>query len=548
MDYKNIKASIRRHWPVAILILLMVPVVMAIYLTRRDVVRPPARYTTSADLLIPNRDPETNQGSGRVPPVLYQGQTELALSKEVTGDALRRAGIDPAEARKISFNAKLSENRSIITLSVAAAQPEPAAAVLNDYIAAYQTGRRNSVLEAADELRSVQYEVIQSLTDRLNELEVSLFSQGVGFGPVVPNGSPVPGATGESLETDLLLYERNSILNEIQQRKIGYSESATDATAPGTFTTIVQRRSTAKITPPPPSPLIPLLEILAIGLALAIAVPVILDKADSTITEARAAPGALRSGTLATIPYMPRRLHRSLAPPGSSWELAFRALAATSISTDRLPRAIMVTSPAETTQDPVAANFAAALAGLGVKVALVATVPRQEWFLDDVDPDPSDGASGTQNGSGPPAAEPRPPSTSGGTTITTTVATFPELLVDAHNGRLDADIRPRLARREIDNLYIVPPGAEGAELLLDGLPPLLDALAQSEIDITVIAGPALLDDPNATIIAWSTRHVLWAIEIGHVNKNDAHLAADRLELAGVEPFGIALVNRSTLRT
>jgi hypothetical protein len=33
-----------------------------------------------------------------------------------------------------------------------------------------------------------------------------------------------------------------------------------------------------------------------------------------------------------------------------------------------------------------------------------------------------------------------------------------------------------------------------------------------------------------------------------VNKSDAQLAADRLELAGVEPFGIALVNRRVPRT
>jgi hypothetical protein len=211
----------------------------------------------------------------------------------------------------------------------------------------------------------------------------------------------------------------------------------------------------------------------------------------------------------------------------------------------------MVTSPAETTQDAVAANFAAGLAGLGVRVALVGTVPRQEWFLHDVDPDLPEGAPET-NGSTPPPAPLSPsaglPSTGAAGTTLTTIATFPDLLDDAQNGRLEGDIRPRMGRRDLENLYIVPPGPENADLSLDGLPPLLDALARSEIDITVIAGPGLLDDPNATIIAWSTRHVLWAIEIGHVNKNDAQLAADRLELAGVEPFGIALVNRSTLRT
>jgi len=546
VEFRDVRASLRRHWPVALLVLALIPVVMAIYLVRRDVVRPPARYTTSADVLIPSRDSETNEAPVNVPPVLLQGQTELALDSDTTDDALEDADLDPAKDNDVKFNAKQSDNRSIMTLSVEAPEPDLAAELLENYIRAYQSGRRQSVLEAAAEERDIQIQVIGSLTDRQREIEAELRREGVALPAVVPDGSAVTTVGSTSIETGLLLYERNAVINEILRRFVGYSTSAVGQTAPGTFTTIVQRRSTAKITPPPPSPLVPLLEILAIGLALAVAIPVILDKADSTITEARAAPGALRAGVLATIPHMPRRLHRSLAPPGSSWELAFRSLAATSISTDRLPRAIMVTSPAETTQDAVAANFAAALAGLGVQVALVGTVPRQEWFLHDIDPDLPEGAPAT-NGSEPPPAAPLSPSAGGGTTLTT-IATFPDLLDDAQNGRLEGDVRPRLGKRDIENLYIVPPGADHAELSLDGLPPLLDALARSEIDITVIAGPGLLDDPNATIIAWSTRHVLWAIEIGHVNKNDAQLAADRLELAGVEPFGIALVNRSTLRT
>ena len=171
----------------------------------------------------------------------------------------------------------------------------------------------------------------------------------------------------------------------------------------------------------------------------------------------------------------------------------------------------MVTSPADATQDAVAANFAAALAGLGLTVALVGTVPQQRWFLHD---DEDTGGLAFQRLAG---------------------SCF--------------DLRPRLGRRDnIDNLYIVPPSDEPHELLLDGLPPLLEALTTSGIDITVIAGPPLLDDPQATIIAWSTRHVLWAVELGQVDKSDAQLAADRLELAGVEPFGIALVNRRVPRT
>jgi capsular polysaccharide biosynthesis protein len=540
VEFREIRASLRRHWPVALLVLVLIPVVMGVYLLQRDVVRPPARYTTSADVLIPART-EDNEAPEDVPPVLLQGQTELALDSDTTDAALRAAGIEDDEADDVRFSAKLNDTRSIMTLSVEAPESELAASLVDEYIIAYQNGRRQSVLDAAAELEDIQINVISRLTDRLEELEDELVERDVAFPPVVPDGEAVATPANASIETNLLLYARNAVLNEIQRRNVGYSLSATQATAPGTFTTVVQRRSTARITPPPPSPLVPLLEILGIGLVLAVLIPVILDKADSTITEPKAAPGALRAGLLATIPHLPRRLHQALAPPGSTWELAFRSLAATSISTDRLPRAIMVTSPAEATQDAVAANFAAALAGLGATVALIGTVPRQKWFLHDVvDPESDESAA---NGS-----TPTPPRPAAATATSVTVATFPELLDDAQNGRLNGDLRSRLGQREIDNLFIVPPGEEHTELSLDGLPPLLEALASSGIDITVIAGPALLEDPNATIIAWSTRHVLWAVEIGQVNKNDAHLAADRLELAGVEPFGIALVNRSALRT
>jgi Mrp family chromosome partitioning ATPase len=352
----------------------------------------------------------------------------------------------------------------------------------------------------------------------------------------------------------LLLYERNALLNEMQRRRVDYSLQSTTTEVPGAYTTVVQRRTTARITPPPPSPLIPLAVILGVGLLLAVAVPVIMDRLDSTITEARAAPGALRAGLLANIPSMPRRLHRSLAPPGSSWELAFRSLAATSIATDRLPSAIMVTSPAGTTQDAVAANFAVGLAGLGATVALVATTSRQGWYVDSAPEPGDDGAvddddemSEVDGGAtgGPTASAVSPGGPSTGTM--TRPATFDRLLREANEGTLNGDLHNRLAHQDIPNLYVVPPGPEDAELVLDGLPPLLEALGQSGIDVTVVAGPALLTDPNATIMAWSIRHVLWAIEIGNVDKNDAQLAADRLELAGVEPFGIALVNRSALR-
>ena len=547
MELSDIGAALRRHWPVAIVLLVLIPPVMALYLLNRNDTRPPARYSTSADILIPSRtainNNSNNSGSRRevtanVPPVLLQGQVELAQSRPTKDVALQAAGLDPNLDATVLFNAQLNTTATVITLTVSAPTPEPAAAVLDEYIIAYQDARRQSVLDAALEQQKVEERVIGVLARRLLAVNGKITALGLGFPPRVPDGDPVVTPDGGSNQAILLLYERNALLNELQRRQVDFSLQATRIVIPGDYTTVVQRRSAARIAPPPPSPLVTLLEILFAGLLLAVAVPVVLDRVDATITEARAAPGALRAGLLVTIPFMPRRLHHGYASPGSTWDGAFRSLAATSISTDRLPKAIMVSSPTGSTQDSVAANFAAALAGLGVTVALVGTVPRQDWFLDEAyvsgDLDADDAALDADD-----AALDDP------TTPAGAVTTFSELLQQAQDGTLVGDIRSRLATRGIANLYVVPPGEHDIDLSLDGLPPLLDVLAQSEIDVTVIAGPALLEDPNATIIAWSTRHVLWTIEIGRVNTRDARLAADRLELAGVEPFGIALVNRRT---
>lgn len=612
MQISDVGASLRRHWAIAVIILAAIPLVMTAYFINRDVIRPPARYTTSADILIPAREAKSHDSPSGVPPVLLQGQRELAISRAVKDVAVQAADLNPDVDNGLVFEAALNPDLTIMTLSVSAPNPELASTVLNRYIEAFETGRRQSVLDAAVDRANIEVRTVAVLRRKLEEVELRLIAARVALPPMLPDGSPLIAPDGAADEIILLLYQRNAVLNEMQRRQVDYSLQITQAAIPGDFTTVVQRRSAARITPPPPSPLIPLLQILGIGLLLALAVPVLMDRFDATITEARAAPGAFRADLLGTIPSMPRRLHRGFAPRGSPWEVAFRSLAATSISTDRLPTAIMVTGPVGSTQDSVAANFATALAGLGVTVALVGTVPRQDWFLDEavdaealvdadvdvdvyVDIDTIDEQDSTSSDDEPAGGdEPRRPwampsgpaspaapgphaagddgtteevpssagvtteapelvpsamaPTGGGGTVAAGapadgIPTFPQLLQEAQAGLLTGDLRARLATREVDDLYVVPPGDEGDHLALDGLPPLLDALARSGVDVTVLAGPALLEDPNATIIAWSTRNVLWALELGRVNTRDAQLAADRLGLASVAPFGIAIVKR-----
>ena len=137
------------------------------------------------------------------------------------------------------------------------------------------------------------------------------------------------------------------------------------------------------ITPPMTSSGSPTLLIVGIGLLLSLAIPVLIERMDHTIRDAKAATAAFSAPVLSLIPAVPRSRRDEVAAPGTAREAAFRALAATSVATDRLPRSIVVTSPLGDIQDTVAANFAAALASLGVHVALVGTSPRQAWFSRD---------------------------------------------------------------------------------------------------------------------------------------------------------------------
>ena len=120
---------------------------------------------------------------------------------------------------------------------------------------------------------------------------------------------------------------------------------------------------------------------------------------------------------------------------------------------------------------------------------------------------------------------------------------LPELLERAHSGTLPTGWRDDLPVTEFaPNLVVVPPGDESMmHLPIDGLPALLQELSDGGVDVTVIAGPPLLEEADATIVAWATRNILWAIIPGEVTRAEARAAAARMELAGVTPFGVVMV-------
>jgi Mrp family chromosome partitioning ATPase len=526
----DVITSFRRHWRAAVAAVLLVSVGLGFFLFLQDKTRPPDKWEASVELLVPARDEEGNLPDG-VPPMLLQGQSAVALSVKVTGDALRRSELD-ASADDVTFEFDTNERGDIISLTVTAPTEEGAQALATSYMVTYLSARRQAVAESSytasqsaqarlgtlqqrlvqveAELEAVDPELLASLPDTTGQAADEGSGDGTGEtdgdGQITADDVGLPATT--PIETTLLVYERMDLIREIEAARRTFAESQTTGLVPQSFATVVERVEPEDVTPAPPSPVIPILVALGLALAAAVGVPVLLDHIDHSIRDSDTAGAALAAPVLSTIPAPASSQMATLVRPGSPGGQAYRSLATASVATDQLPRAIVVTAPVGHMQDTVAANFAAALSDLGLRVVLVPTHPRQAWYGD--------------------APEGAP--------------TLPDFLGLAHSGRLNGEVPGQLQRTPLDNLRILPHGRTEPDELIDGLPPLLRSFADNGVDVTVIAAPSMLEDPSATILAWSTRSVLWVVEAGEVTQQQANEAAAKLELAGASPFGVAVVD------
>ena len=521
----DVITSFRRHWRAAVAAVLLVSVGLGFFLFLQDKTRPPDKWEASVELLVPARDEEGNLPEG-VPPMLLQGQSAVALSGKVTAEALTRAQLE-ADADDVTFDYGSSERGDIISLTVTAPTEEGAQALANGYMSAFLGARRQAVaqtsnaesqgaqatigtlqqrlVEVEDGLRAIDPELLASLPDTAGPPEEGTGEEGTAA-PISGPDLGLPATT--PIETTLLVYERQDLIRRIEAARRTFAESRTTALVPHAFATVVERVEPEDVTPEPASPVIPILVALGLALVAAVGVPVLLDRVDHSIRDSDTAGAALAAPVLSTIPAPASSQMATLVRPGSPGGQAYRSLATASVATDQLPRAIVVTAPVGHMQDTVAANFAAALSDLGLRVVLVPTHPRQAWYADAPDGAP----------------------------------TLPDFLNLAYSGRLNGEVPGQLQRTPLDNLRILPHGRTEPDELIDGLPPLLRSFADSGVDVTVIAAPAMLEDPSATILAWSTRSVLWVVEAGEVTQQQANDAAAKLELAGGSPFGVAVVD------
>jgi Mrp family chromosome partitioning ATPase len=520
----DVITSFRRHWRAAIGTVLLVALGLGVFLFLRDQTRDPDRWKASVQMLVPARDENGELPEG-VPPMLLQGQETIALSSDTTGNALEVAGLDENDRDDVEFEFEANELGDILILSVTAPTQEQSEALVGGYGTAYLGARRQAVAGGSLGQSEGAKHAIEALQERFADVEAQLKRLDPDLLASLPDSAEPPEdeATGAEedeassldipastpIEIQLLAYERQDLLRQIEEARRRYAQGTTDFIVPEPYATIVERVAPENVTPELPTPLIPIGVAVGVAALLALAVPVLLDRVDHSIRDSRAAGAALAAPVLSTIPSPTSAPNlATLARPESPRGHAFRTLATASVATDQLPRAIVVTAPVGQMQDSVAANFAAALADLGLRVVLLPTHPRQAWYAD--------------------APEGAP--------------TLPDLLALAYTGRLNGEVPQQLQPTPVDNLRILPHGDTEADALVDGLPPLLRSFADNGVDVTVIAAPSILEDPSATILAWSTRSVLWVVETGEVTQQQASEAAAKLELAGASPFGVAVVD------
>jgi Mrp family chromosome partitioning ATPase len=532
--------AIQRRWRLVLGIFLLTCVAVGIFVFGRKHHTSPVRYRSTATVRVAERPQQTDLSSAAarraaststtVPKEIALGGPEkFALRSGLRTNALRAAHLK--RSSHIGFSSKLSDDESVLSLTVTAPSRVQSEAIAKAWAKTYRKARvkagQRKIIEAQHRLEFR----VRRLHDELRRIDAQL----VKLMPLVyhgilrfdaPNGNfqgrtgadgppPVP-ETGTVYGLNLA-YERIALLDALSTAATKSSEyriGQVDKTA-NVIATLMAQTPGERVAKSAATTL-PALGGLLGGLILALAAALLVDRADRTIRDPEEAALTFGAPVLSIIPSDGEEF-AVLAEPNSLAAEAYRGLAAMSIATDRLPRAMMVTTPTGEAHAQVAANLAAALSRLGLKVALMAMSVEQDWYLEAFSP--------------------------GGNGMTR----LPELLQRAHTGTLPAGWRDQLPATDFaPNLVVVPPADEPLlHLPIDGLPALLQELSEGGVDVTVIAGPPLLEEADATIVAWATRNVLWAIIPGEVTRAEARAAAARMELAGVQPFGVVMIEPQT---
>jgi Mrp family chromosome partitioning ATPase len=453
--------------------------------------------------------------------IAQTGPEKFALQRGIRNASLQRSRLRPTAG--IGFGTRLNSTQDLLELVITAPTRPQAQTVGRNWAQVFRTAR---IADAKRRIRQTQINLTKRVTTLHSELR-RVDARLVKLMPIVyhgvlrfdapngnlkgsTNGGPPPVPEQGSVVGLNLAFERIQLLSALTDSGAKAAQLRITVVKPDVFATVVPKMPATRVAKAQATTL-PALGGLFGGLLFALGAALLVDRADRTIRDPEEAALTFSAPVLSIIPADADDF-AVLAEPNSLAAEAYRGLAAMSIATDRLPKAMMVTTPTGDAHAQVAANFAAALSRLGLKVALMAMSIEQDWYLE----------AFTQNNDS---------------------LVLPELLARAHSGTLPDGWREDLPVTEFaPNLVVVPPGDETMmHLPIDGLPALLQELSDGGVDVTVIAGPPLLEEADATIVAWATRNILWAIIPGEVTRAEARAAAARMELAGVTPFGVVMV-------
>jgi capsular exopolysaccharide synthesis family protein len=479
----------RRRWLMLVVVVLVVGIAVA-YSARQSKV-----YQSRASVLVKfvNLQPTRGSDNGLIN---MEPERGLATSAEVSELAAQKTGRLAAPA-SVSVHAPENANTLEITASShsAAAAQAMAQATAESYLEVRADTVLRNVKNARDPLEAKLKEVndqfaatYQQLLDATNDSQRSGYS--VKLGQL--------SAQASALESRLLEY--------ITPNSVDSGTILTNAQLP--------------TSPARPKPLKTGLLALFVGVGLAVAIAMLLDRLDRGVRRTDDVAVGARAPVLAVVPAeasLRRPSGRSITVgPESDYTRAFRTLRATIefIMANDAVKSILVTSPNQGDgKTSTVANLAVSLARGGRRVVMVsADLQRQDLRAHfDIEP---------------------------GLGLTTALA-----------GEQDVT---SLLTRAADNLYFLDVGPEwelASEVL--GSPRMAKLLVELETfgDIVLIDSPSVLASADAVTLAPLADATLLVVDADSVTMSDLSAARYRLEQVGVNLIGAVLnnVDRSRFR-
>ena len=374
--------AIQRRWRLVAGIGLLTCVAVGIFVFGRKHHTEPVRYRSTASVRVAR--------AGQEGQILLELEEEERLEHDrgaehralgaaevrAPGNSIRDAALRLSHVPRssgIGFGAKLSSTQDVLSLVVTAPTRIEAQTVASNWAKEFAVARKAQAKEA---LRNKAL----NLDKRVNQLHNELLKVDailVKIMPIVyhgilrynnPNGNYLTNGSGPppvpeqgSVHALNLANERIQLLAELGTDGQEAAQLRITNVTPEVFAQMIGQTPALRVSHARATTL-PALGGLFGGLLFALGAALLVDRADRTIRDPEEAALTFSSPVLSIIPADGEDF-AVIAEPNSLAAEAYRGLAAMSIATDRLPKAIMVSTPTGDAHAQVAANFAAASRG-----------------------------------------------------------------------------------------------------------------------------------------------------------------------------------------